>query len=463
MRNSDDYEREALGWLNRGEADTALKVFRDGLVLFPGDRELQLGVAMAQMALGNFVPAVEVLEPLRARYPTWGDALQGLTEAYLAMGRKKKAVEAAMQAIGPHEQDSKFVHGIGVMLYESGLFREAATCHKRALELNHSFAPAYLAYGVCAHKLGDTSTAIDAVEKAVRHAPDFWEAASYLGNLYFDAKKKADAQKVWNSIPVDKLWDAVALKRLLALAVGPERADKRKALRAQQKALEKARAAEPKPDKAEAVMKKLDERMDQASLARHPRGEGGYWNGLLTLVDQPASEVGMELSDLLSRMGASRIDLKKRRHPNIPRLDRKLAETFLARLADFLDLFPWLYPYNAAQQGIIKEPGKDAVSLHGDSPSEKPVRLAEGIAELPVDERRRRGLMTIFESTDVARLMHYGKAVVIESRKRIGKEVFPHVVIVKLREAAERLKPNVPLKTEHYEAWLELRAVLEPQ
>jgi len=250
---------------------------------------------------------------------------------------------------------------------------------------------------------------------------------------------------------------------LLTLCAGSAWAEKRKALRAQQKALEKAREARPKPDLAETVMKKLDERMDQASLARHPRGEGGYWNGLLTLVDQPASEVGMELSDLLSRMGVSRIDLKKGRHPSIPRLDRKLAETFLAKLADFLDLFPWFYPYNAAQQGIISEPGKEAVSDYGESSPEKPVRLAEDIAELPVGERRRRGLMTIFESTDVVRLMLYGKAVVIESRKRIGREVFPHVAIVKLREAAERLKPNVPLKTEHYQAWLELRAVLEPQ
>lgn len=463
MKNSDDYEKEARGLLNRGEADTALKVLRDGLVLFPGDRELLLCVAMAQISLGNFVPAVQVLEPLRAKHPTWGDVLQGLTEAYLAMGRKKQAVEVAMDAVGAHEQDAEFVHGIGVMLYESGLFREAAACHKRALELNHSFAPSYLAYGVCAHKLGDTATAIDAVEKAVRHASDFWEAASYLGNLYYDAKRKSDAQKVWNGIPVDKLWDTVALKRLLTLSAGPEWVDKRKALRAQQKALEKAHAAEPKPEKAEAVMKKLDERMGQASLARHPRGEGRYWGGLLTLIDQPTSEVGAELCDLLSRMGTSSIDLKKRQHPSIPRLDRMLAETFLTRLADFLDLFPWFYPYNAAQQGIIVEPGEAATSLYDEPSAEKPVRLAENIAELPVGERRRRGLMTIFEDTDVARLMLYGKAVVVESRKRIGKKVFPHVAIVKLREAAERLKPNVPLKTEHYEAWLELRAVLEPQ
>lgn len=462
MRNSDAFEKEAIGLLNRGEAETALRVLRDGLALYPGDKDLLLGVAMAQIALGNYVPAVRVLESLRAQHPTWGDVLQGLVEAYLAMNRKKQAVEAATQAIGPHEKDSEFCHVVGGMLFEHDLYREAAACHKRALELNRGFAPAYLAYGVCAHKLGDRSAAIDAVEKAVRHAPDFWEAASFLGNIFYDSKRRADAQRVWNSIPVDKLRDPVTLKRLILLCAGPQWAEKRKALRAQQKAVEKVRSTAPRLEKAGAVLEKLDERMDLASLARHPRGEGGYWNGMLTLVDRPAGKLGLQLNELLSRMAAAKLDLKKRTHPSIQRLDRKLTESFLVGLADFLDEFPWLYAYNAAQQGIIREPGKKTESLYDSSSSEEPVRLAGDLADLTPGERRRRGLANIFGWADVARLMFYGKAVLIESRKRIGKDVFPHAAVVKLREAVERLKADVPLKTEFYEAWVELRAALEP-
>lgn len=459
MRNSDEFEKEAIGLINRGEADTALRVLRDGLALYPGDKDLLLGVSMAQIALGNFAPAIQVLEPLRAQHPNWGDVLQGLVEAYLATNRKKQAAEVAAHAIGPHEKDAEFCNGIGIMLYEGGLYREAATCHKRALELNHSFAPAYLAYGVCAHKLGDKSAAIDAVEKAVRHAPGYWEAVSFLGNLLYDSKKRAEAQRVWSTIPVETLQDPVTLKRLLALCAGPEWAEKRKALRVQLKALEKAREAAPRPERAKSVMEKLDERMDQASLARRPQCDGG-WNGMLTLIDRPASEVGGELNRLLFRMGASKIDLKTRAHPSIPRLDRKLAESFLLGLADFIDLFPWLYPFNAAQQGIFYEPGK---GLDSAFPVEKTVRLVSELEGLPASERRRLGLIRVYEWADVARLLLYGKAVLIESRKRIGKEVFPKVAVVKLREALERLKLNVPLKSEHYEAWAELRAEVEPQ
>lgn len=443
MRNSDEFEREAIGLINRGEADTALRVLRDGLALFPGDKDLLLGVAMAQIALGNFVPAVEVLEPLRAQHPTWGDVLQGLIEAYLSMGRKKQAVEIAKQAIGLHESDAEYVYGIGVMLYEHDLHREARVCYQRAFELNPQYAVAFLAAGVCTHKLGDIDTAIRSVKEALRINPSYWEAANYLGHIFHDSKRRAEARLVWDSIPVDKFQDLVALKRLLTLCVGPQWAEKRKALRTQQKALEKAREAEPKPEKTEALMVKLDERMDQASLALRPQGEGCLWGGMPTALQSSVNEAGFSLGRILSRVFEKRVNFAKGEVPRIARLDKNLAETYLNGLAEYLDAYPWLFDgVDVGQGGSGSEPGSTSALF---------------------DEKRRNGILKIYEYADTAALMLYAKHIVVAARKKLAKEVFPQVAVVRLREAMERLKPHVPLKTHVYETWLELRGVLEPQ
>ncbi len=444
MKSSDEFEREAIALINRGEADTALRVLRDGLALFPGDKDLLLGVAMAHLALGNFVPAVQVLEPLRAAHPQWGDVHQGLVEAFLAMGRKKQAVEIAMEAIGPHEEDAEFVHGIGVMLYEHDLLREARQCYKRAFELNPQYAVAFLGAGVCTHRLGDVDTAIRCVNEALRINPSYWEAASYLGNLLHDSKRREEARQVWSGIPENKFQDPIALKRLLALLTGPQWAEKRKALRAQQKALERARQAEPKPEKAEALMVKLDERMEQASLARRPAGEGAGWGGMPTALNEKATEIGFALGRILSRVFERRADFTRGEIPHIVRLDKNLTETYLNGLAEYADAFPWLFDAenNGAQFGLGPESARTA-SL---SP-----------------EERRKGILKVYELADTVALMLYAKHIIVAARKKLAKGVLPQVAIVRLREAMERLKPHVPLRTHVYEAWLELRAVLEPQ
>lgn len=427
MKNSDEFEREAIGLINRGEADTALRVLRDGLALFPGDKDLLLGLAMANIALGNYVPAVQVLEPLRAQHPTWADPLQGLVESYLAMGRIKLAVEIAMQAIGPHEQDAEFIHGIGVMLYENDLYREARRCYQRAFELNPRYAVAFLGAAVCTHKLGDVDTAIRSVKEALRINPSYWEAASYLGHLLYDSKRRGEARQVWSAIPETKFQDPIALKRLLPLLKGPQWAEKRQSLRAQQKALEKVRLAEPKPEKAEALLVKLDERMEQASLARHPHGAGAGWGGMPTALESNVNKTGFALGKILSRVFERRADFTRGEAPRIARLDKNLTETYLNGLSEYLDAYPWLF------------------------------------SEANIGQDTSEGILKVYELADTVALMLYAKHIVVAARKKLTKEVFPAVAIVRLREAMERLKPHVPLRTHVYEAWLELRAVLEPQ
>ncbi len=214
------------------------------------------------------------------------------------------------------------------------------------------------------------------------------------------------------------------------------------------------RAAAPKTEDHTAVVEKLNKRMDQASLARTPEGPASFWCGALTLLDQPASELGWEAGNLLGKMFAVPQN-HERPHPRLLRFDRVRAERFMLVLADFLDQYPWAYPHLAGRAlGHSREERSSSTSLAEknslSSTSRSPRRSREGAIEL-------------FKWADVLLLLIYGKAVVIETRRRLDTKIKPAVAILTLREALERLKPNVPLKTVYWQAWMELRAALEPQ
>ena len=432
-RNSDDYEKEGREWLLRNEADTALRVFRDGLAQFPGDRELLLGTAMAHIDLGDFVRAIEIVKPLLQSHPQWGDALQAMAEAHLRMGKTRRAVEFIEQATGDHERDAEFVNSLGLLLFRHGLCREAAECHRKAVERDPRFGPAYMGLGVCRHKLGDVPGAIDAIQKAVSVSPGYFEALCYLGHLLYDLRKKSEARLAWFQIPIEHLWDERAIARILPLCPGPENIERRKALRARQKELARRPAASKKGD-AVAAMKKLGERMDQASLARNSEPGGGSWCCLPSLLAAPTLKLGIKLGELGGKMFERPLDTE-RSNLRLVRFDRSRAERYMLLLSDFLDQYPWACPKNAG------------IDFRDSAGSEA--------------HRRQRDVQ-VFEWADVSTLLLHGKVLVAETRRRLDRKIQPTVAIVTLREAMERLKAHVPEKSIHWKAWVELRAALEP-
>lgn len=445
MRGSDDFEREGRQWLLRRDASTALKVFQEGLTQFPGDEALLLGLAMAHIDMGDLVQACEVLVPLRAKHPTWGDVRQGLAEAYLKRGQKHKAMECIQEAVGDHEKDPAFINVLGVLLFEHRLYREALAIHDKALKLDPKFAPAHMGRGACLHRLEDVEGAINAIRKAVECAPDYWAGLSYLGNLLFDQRRKPEAKEVFLRIPIAKLADVTTVKRLLTLSKGTDEAKRRKSLRARLKQVDWLREMLSGQHQAPKIVERLENRMDEASLARKPKRGAGYWRGCLTTVSESVAEMGFRLKNLLAKIFAEPVRFERGELPRIDRFDKRLAEQYIVLLSDFLDCYPW-------------------VDQHLRNPSRPTTDFVEGISsrcgeDKETDLRR----LDYFQWVDFAALALYGKAIVNEMKMRFDKKVLPQVALVRIREAMERLKPHVPLKSVYFEAWLELRASLEPQ
>lgn len=204
----------------KGEYYRALKLMQEGLEYYPSDFRLRLGVALAQLRLGNYAIARDILKELLSSSPNNGDALCALCEAYLSLGKKNDALACANGIYKAHPKSGTLLEHLGMALLEHGLFDEAIKSFSRAVGAEPKRPYSRLGLGIAYSGLGKQRKAVLEIRKAIRLKPDFYEAISYLGNLFYDVGQKAAAVKLFFSIPMESQIDPVTLSRLLAWCKG---------------------------------------------------------------------------------------------------------------------------------------------------------------------------------------------------------------------------------------------------
>jgi tetratricopeptide (TPR) repeat protein len=229
IQNSEEYEDRGIELLFSGKAEAALSAFDAGLRKFPQDQGLLLGRGMALNDLKRPVEAREIFVGVIAANPNLTDALQGLVVAEISLGNYQAAAVAARKACdNPGESSAEFVHELGLMLYQQGLFSDAEYCYRRAVAIDRTHGHSWIGLASCLHHQGRRDDAIAALKEAVEDwLPGFWEAYSYLGCLLFDAGRSAEAEAFLGKIPLDELRDPAAAQRLksfLDAEKHPERA-----------------------------------------------------------------------------------------------------------------------------------------------------------------------------------------------------------------------------------------------
>ena len=202
----------------KGEYYRALKLMQEGLVYYPADFRLKLGISLAQLRLGNYAMARDVLKEILASAPNNGDALSALCEAYLSLGKKQDALACAEKIFKSHARSSTLLEHLGMALLEHGLFDEAARAFSTALKADKTRPYSRLGLGIVYSGLRKHTAAIAEIRKALLLKPDFYEAMSYLGNLLYDQGRKTQAFKIFTAIPVEALIDPVTISRLSAHA-----------------------------------------------------------------------------------------------------------------------------------------------------------------------------------------------------------------------------------------------------
>jgi tetratricopeptide (TPR) repeat protein len=167
-----------LAYVKQERYAQALPIF-EKLAAQPGDSQARELLATCRLALGQFEPALALLEPLRSADPKNAGVLYMLGVAYLKLKRTGDAHAVWTQMMGAvSPAQANFL--MGKAGYETGRFEEAASYFRKTLAADPSFDGAHRELGKTLISLRDDAGAQKELRRA---APDDLEAAYFLGAL----------------------------------------------------------------------------------------------------------------------------------------------------------------------------------------------------------------------------------------------------------------------------------------
>ncbi|OGR56518.1 MAG: hypothetical protein A2X36_11415 [Elusimicrobia bacterium GWA2_69_24] len=372
--------------------------------------------------MGDYPNACALLEPLRRAHPCWDTVLANLAKAYVNLGRFSEAlscIEAVMALPGPAAETA---NSFGYLLYEHRRYEHAVRLYRKAVEIDPNHESSWMGLGAALHRLKGAREAIAPIEHAIELKPDYWRALIYLGHIFDDLKQVKAAKAILDRVPTEKFHHIETLKKIIRMSWRPADRERRKALENRLRELHR----QERPIGVQGFLGELDSRMDQASRLRarqRNRGDGArFWEGSPTIVTK-GGEAGMALDALLAKVFDKPSRFQGPARARVVRLDRKLCQDILVKLAEFLENYPWL-------------------CWHVDGRENPP----------PMNPER------VFDDSGATRLMFYGAEVLKSMKRRFTAGVIDQTAILRLEQAVDRLQRQVAPCTEHHRAWIELKA-----
>lgn len=215
---SEEYDERAHNLYNEGDYDAALDTLKEGLRLYPHSVELYVGLGYTRLAREEFVWAKQAFEKALVLDPENEDALVGLGEVMLRIGRREDALDLFEQARrNGCNEDLDLLLSMGRALYRERMFAHARDVFAEAVNLRPDSAEAVAALGYTLHRLGDEVAARRNLRRALKLDPDHHEARVYLGHLLYDRGDWEGALQELERVPPSEHWDPVALWRLIEL------------------------------------------------------------------------------------------------------------------------------------------------------------------------------------------------------------------------------------------------------
>jgi Flp pilus assembly protein TadD len=216
--SSEDYDERAHDLYNEGDYDGALETLKEGLALYPNAVELSVGLGHARLAREEFAWARIAFERALVLDSGHEDAMVGLGEVLLRLGRHAEGLDLFRQveSLG-YEDDVELMLTMGRSLYREGLFQQAKRVFGRLAVARPECAEAVAAVGYTLHRMGDDVDASRHLRRALRLDPDLHEARTYLGHLLYDRGDWEGALREFERVSPPDHWDSLAVWRLLEL------------------------------------------------------------------------------------------------------------------------------------------------------------------------------------------------------------------------------------------------------
>jgi Flp pilus assembly protein TadD len=225
--SSEEYDEHAHDQYNQGDLDGALETLKEGLTLYPDAVELYIGLGYARLARDEFAWARVAFDRALLIEPDHEDALVGMGEVLLRLGRDAEALRmfAQVEAMG-FEHDIELMLTVGRALYRAEHLHEAREVFARLVTARPEAAEATAALAYVVHRLGDEVGAARHLRRALRLQPELHEARVFLAHILYDRGDGAGALDAFERVPPVEHWDPLALHRILELSSTVRRWDR---------------------------------------------------------------------------------------------------------------------------------------------------------------------------------------------------------------------------------------------
>lgn len=179
-----------------GRGAEALEVSERAISVRPDDGESHFNKAMALEVLGRPDEALREYREAVRFAPDHAEAHANLVQIYLAYGRVEEALAAAETAMGLASGQPEMHYVYGLALESSGDLDEALHQHHLAVEIDSTFAPAYIGAGSIMLRRGKADSVIVLCNTALRHASEYLDYIhSMKGSAHLGRSEPAEAER----------------------------------------------------------------------------------------------------------------------------------------------------------------------------------------------------------------------------------------------------------------------------
>jgi tetratricopeptide (TPR) repeat protein len=197
----------------------------------PNKLSNRVGLALAYAAANRQAEAIAQFTEVLAAEPTYRAALLGRGDAYLATGdvvaaaRDYEALVGAtddeeMTAVDPQREAA--LYGLGSIALTQNRPRDAATYLAKALLIDRTDADAFNLMGTALLRIGDSTSAIEALSSAIALVPTGWcDPYTQLSAAYTAAENSAGSQYAAGMVAMCEKRFADANRLLMPLVDGP--------------------------------------------------------------------------------------------------------------------------------------------------------------------------------------------------------------------------------------------------
>jgi Tfp pilus assembly protein PilF len=214
----DDYDRHAQTHYESGDLDTAVRLLREGVAIYPDVAELRVSLGYTELAREEYAWARRAFDGALRIDPDHEDALVGVAEALIKLGERGPGFRALERVLElGFSGDADLMISIGRILLRERLFERAERFLRLAVAADPEGTDAPADLGSVLHQLGRDDEAARWFEKAVERDPQNHDARVLHANLLYGQGDRRAALSHFRQVPPQALWDTLTIWRIVEL------------------------------------------------------------------------------------------------------------------------------------------------------------------------------------------------------------------------------------------------------